>query len=137
MPFVQLTGNARTHGFVTGNPERHGGLQGYCDRKENEVDTVWGIPDAQSSPRKRRRGGGGFCPCLRPSLLSPPPWLAKGPRAHPGTARRHVRPSPSPRLCLPCRSSRVRPPRATRAPTGTPTLLRRLGLLTVLHSVFS
>lgn len=98
---------------------------------------VWGIPDAQSSPRERRRGGGGFCPCLRPSLLSPPPWLAEGPRAHPGTARRHARPSPSPRLCLPCRSSRVRPPRATRAPTGTPTLLRRLGLLTVLHSVFS
>lgn len=28
-------------------------------------------------------------------------------------------------------------PRATRAPTGTPTLLRRLGLLTVLRSVFS
>lgn len=75
MPFVQLTGNARTHGFVTGNPERHGGLQGYCDRKENEVDTVWGIPDAQSSPVRGIVAGEGSAPAsARLSCPHPRGW---------------------------------------------------------------
>lgn len=90
MPFVQLTGNARTHGFVTGNPERHGGLQGYCDRKENEANTVRGIPDAQSSPARGVVAGEGSAPPPPVSLVptpvagrgaSRPPWHRSAARA--------------------------------------------------------
>lgn len=114
MPLVQLTENARIDGFVIGNLERHRGLQNYCIWKENEVHTMWDIPDAQSVPHEKCHGRRGVLPLPLPISLVPPPWLAEEHRTHPGTARWHMRPSivTSPVLALP-ELTRATPPHHT------------------------
>lgn len=138
MPLVQLTENARIDGFVTGNLERHRGLQNYCVQKENEVHTMWDIPDAQSAPREKCHGRRGVLPLPLLIFLVLTPVAGRGasrPSWHSSAAHaplhRHL-------ACVgPAGAHACDPSPPHGHPHGTPALLRRLSLLIARYSVFS